>query len=136
MRIKVTDNRPPEIILKEEKIRISSIDDFNCNDYIDQVKDNVSTEKIQVGCSSELDASLEEQDILYTAVDKYGNTGYAKMTIKIVGNENEMKYDFLACFKYPSIEYKDGSVKVLDPGTTDVTKILTDKEDYQLISIK
>lgn len=45
--------------------------------------------KIQVGCSSVLDASLEEQDILYTAVDKYGNTGYAKMTVKIVGNENE-----------------------------------------------
>ena len=89
MRIKVTDNRPPEIILKEEKIRISNIEDFNCNDYIDQVKDNVSTEKVQVGCSSELDASLEEQDILYTAVDKYGNTGYAKMTVKIVGNENE-----------------------------------------------
>ena len=89
MRIKVTDNRPPEIILKEEKIRIANIEDFNCNDYIDQVKDNVSTEKIQVGCSSVLDASLEEQDILYTAVYKYGNTGYAKMTIKIVGNENE-----------------------------------------------
>ena len=37
----------------------------------------------------DIDASLEEQDILYTAVDKYGNTGYAKMTVKIVGNENE-----------------------------------------------
>lgn len=58
------------------------------------------------------------------------------LNYEVVGNENEMKYDFLACFKYPSIEYKDGSVKVLDPGTTDVNKVLNNKDDYTLVNIK
>lgn len=58
------------------------------------------------------------------------------LNYEVVGNENEMKYDFLACFKYPSIEYKDGSVKVLDPETTDVNKILKNKDDYTLTKIK
>lgn len=59
-----------------------------------------------------------------------------KMYYKVVGDENSMTYDNLGCFRYPFIEYKNGDIKALDPGTTDVTKMLTDKEDYQLINIK
>ncbi len=87
MRIKMTDNRPPEIKLKEEVVEVKQLDEFHCKDYIDSVKDNVSEENLNVGCSDELDFSIEEQDVLYSASDKYGNVGYAKLTVKVINEE-------------------------------------------------
>lgn len=75
-------------------------------------------------------------DDTYKLVKISDRDNIKSLNYEVVGNENEMKYDFLACFKYPSIEYKDGSVKVLDPGTTDVNKVLKNKEDYTLTKIK
>lgn len=88
MRIKMLDNRPPEIKLKEEVVEVKQSDEFHCKDYIDSVKDNVSEENIVVGCSDILDFTIEEQDVLYSASDKYGNIGYAKLTVKTI-NEVE-----------------------------------------------
>ena len=92
MRIKMNDNRPPEIKLKEETITVENIEDFHCLDYIDRISDNASNENMKVGCSDELDLSLEEQDVLYSAEDKYGNVGYAKLTVKIKQSENIETY--------------------------------------------
>ena len=59
-----------------------------------------------------------------------------RLYYEVVGDENSMTYDYLGCFRYPFIEYENGDIKALNPGTTDVSKILTNKEDYQLIDIK
>ncbi len=86
MRIKMIDNRPPEIKLKEEVITIDNVDDFHCLDYIERISDNVSKENMKIGCSDVLDFYIEEQDVLYSAEDKYGNVGYAKLTVKLKKN--------------------------------------------------
>ncbi len=88
MRIKMVDNRPPEIKLKEEVIFVENVDDFHCLDYIDRISDNATKENMKVGCSDELDFYVEEQDVLYSAEDKYGNIGYAKLTVKIKQSED------------------------------------------------
>lgn len=58
------------------------------------------------------------------------------ISYEVVGDENSMKYDYLGCFRYPFVEYKDGSKKALSVDTTDAYKLLTNKEDYELINIK
>lgn len=87
LRINVTDNQPPEIILTNEKIEIEDVNEFHCQEYVESVKDNVSSEKLSVGCSDFLDPSLEEQDVLYSTSDTNGNTGYAKLTVVIKQEE-------------------------------------------------
>ncbi len=59
-----------------------------------------------------------------------------RLYYQVVGDENNMTYDYLGCFRYPFIEYNDGSISALEVGTTDITKILTNKEDYYLTNIK
>ena len=46
-----------------------------------------------------------------------------------------MKYDYLGCFRYPFIEYKDGSKKALSVDTADVDKLLTNREDCEFMNI-
>ena len=90
LRIQLTDNRPPEIILKEDEVKLDDPYSFECKDYIDSVKDNVSNDNLNVGCSNDLNPNLEEQDILYSAQDKYGNIGYAKLTVKLQNSDTNI----------------------------------------------
>lgn len=145
-----------DVNVNSSKIEVENINySYNLSDYKGDVKNVVSIS----GCASDDNFNLVTvltSSGLYTL---YVGNSYIKENIdnnlklvKISDAENIKKiyyaetgdtekgnmYDELPCFRYPFVEYKDGSIKAIAPKNivSDTDKILANKDDYKLVDIK
>ena len=88
LKIRVIDSISPVIRLKEEKITLTrEADEFDPNDYIEEISDNCDPDPIV--SIDELDWELDEQDIRYCAKDSSGNSADAFLHVLIQDKPKE-----------------------------------------------
>ncbi|MBR4462397.1 MAG: hypothetical protein IKS51_07450 [Erysipelotrichaceae bacterium] len=88
LKIRVIDSTAPVIRLKEDEITLTrKVDEFDPNEYIDEISDN-HDEDLKVTIS-ELDWDLDEQDIRYLVEDSSGNMAEAILRVFIEDKPKE-----------------------------------------------